>query len=386
MAAGLGCWNIADLRAKARRRLPLGVWEYLERGVEDETGMARNRAALDAITFIPRVARNVENIETSCEILGAPSAAPIAIGPTGAASLMWHNGDVHLARAAAKAGIPFTISSASTMDVEEIAEAGGTLWFQLYMWEDKALSYAVLERAQRIGCETLFVTLDLPVMPNREYLFRNGYGMPFAINRNNMLDVMSHPRWMLGVMGRYALGGTLPTQANLPPHLKSNIMKGSKPGTLFKQNDLDWDAIKVLREKWRGKLVLKGILHPDDAELALGMGADGVIVSNHGARSLDHSIAAIDALPTIADRVGGRMSVLFDSGVRRGSDVVKALALGAEGVMLGRATLYGLGVAGERGVSRALDILQDETRRTMGMLGITNASEIGPQLLAPRAS
>lgn len=384
MADDLGCWNIADLRAKARRRLPLGIWEYLERGVEDETGMANNRAALDALKFIPRVARNVENIDTSHEILGAPSSSPFVIGPTGAAGLIWHRGDVHLARAAAKAGIPFTISSASTMDVEEIAEAGGTLWFQLYMWEDKELSYGVLDRAQALGCDTLFVTLDLPVMPNREFLFRNGYGMPFSLNRRNMLDVVLHPRWFASVMGRYALGGALPSQGNLPAHLKSNIMKGSKPGTLFKQNDLDWDAIKVLRKKWRGKMVLKGVLHPDDAEMALGAGADGVLVSNHGARSLDHSIAAIDALPAIADRVGGRMSVLFDSGVRRGSDVVKALALGADGVVLGRATLYGLGAAGERGVSRSLDILQDETRRTMGMLGITNTGEVGPQVLASR--
>lgn len=386
MADELGCWNIADLRAKARRRLPRGVWEYLERGVEDETGMARNRAALDALAFIPRVARNVENIDTRHDILGASSSAPFAIAPTGAAGLIWHRGDVHLARAAAKAGIPFTISSASTMDVEEIAKAGGTLWFQLYMWEDKPLSYTVLERARAVGCETLFVTLDLPVMPNREYLFRNGYGMPFALNKNNMLDVMMHPRWLLGVMGRYALGGAMPGQGNLPPHLKSSIMKGSKPGTLFKQSDLDWEAIKLLRAKWPGRLVLKGMLHPDDAEMALNIGADGVLVSNHGARSLDHSIAAIDALPAIVDRVGGRMSVLFDSGVRRGSDVVKALALGADGVMLGRATLYGLGVAGERGVARALDMLQDETRRTMGMLGLTSTGEIGPQVLAPRAS
>ncbi len=384
MADDLGCWNIADLHAKARRRLPLGIWEYLERGVEDERGMARNRDALDALKFIPRVACNVENIDTSCEIIGVPSTAPIAIAPTGAAGLIWHNGDLHLARAAAKAGIPFTISSASTMDVEQIAEVGGKLWFQLYMWEDKELSYGVLERAYVLGCETLFVTLDLPVMPNREYLYRNGYGMPFALNRNNMLDVMMHPRWLLGVMGRYALGGALPAQANLPPNLKSNIMKSSKPGTVFRQADLDWEAIKILRDKWPGRLVLKGILHPDDAETALNVGADGVLVSNHGARSLDHSIAAIDALPAITDRVGGRMSILFDSGVRRGSDVVKALALGADGVLVGRAALYGLGAAGEAGVSRMLDILQDETRRVMGMLGLTDTGAIGSQVLAPR--
>ncbi|TIX50026.1 alpha-hydroxy acid oxidase [Alteraurantiacibacter aquimixticola] len=381
MGADLGCWNIADLRAKARRRLPKGVWEYLERGVEDETGMARNRDAFNALTFVPRVGRKVDAVDTSCTIFGKPSAMPLAIAPTGAAGIMWHKGDIHLARAAAGHGLPFTISSASTMDVEQVVAAGGNQWFQLYMWQDRELSYGVLERAHALGCEALFVTLDLPVAPNREYLYHNGFGMPFGLNRRNGTDMLLHPRWLAGVIGRYMLDGGIPAQANLPKKLKHSVARGAKPGALFKQDDLDWAGLAVLREKWPGKLVLKGVLHPDDAKQALAMGADGIVVSNHGARSLDGAIASIDALPAIVEAVGGRMTVFLDSGVRRGSDVVKALALGADAVMVGRATLYGLAAAGEAGVTRALELLQAETARVMAMLGLASIAEIGPEAL-----
>ena len=376
MSADLRCYNVADLRERARRRLPHGIWEYLERGVEDETGMARNRAAFERVTFRPRVLRGVQAIDTSAEIFGKPSALPLAVGPTGAAGLMWYKGDLALARAAAAAGVPFTISSASTMDLEQIALGGGRLWFQLYLWEDRSLSHAVVARAHEVGCEALFVTLDLPVTPNREYIQRNGFGTPFQLNARNTLDVLLHPRWLAGVMGRYALDGGIPTQANLPDRLRAKVTKGAPPGALFKQDDLDWDGVKDLRDRWPGKFVLKGILHPEDAERALALGADGVVVSNHGGRALDSSIATIDALPDIVSAVGGRMTVFLDSGVRRGSDVVKAIGLGADAVLVGRAPLYGLGAAGEAGVARTLELLRSETARTMAMLGARTVAEV----------
>ncbi len=380
MAQTLNCWNIEDLRSKARRRLPLGVWEYLERGVEDEHGMARNRDAFEAYTFVPRVLRRVDAVDTSCTILGQPASMPIAVAPTGAAGIVWHKGDIHLARAAAKANVPFTISSASTMDVEEIVPAGGRQWFQLYLWENRDLSYAVVDRAQELGCDALFVTLDLPVAPNREYLYHNGFGMPFGLNRTNLADMLLHPRWLAGVIGRYMLDGGIPAQANLPKNLKHSVARGAKPGALFKQDDLDWDGVQALRERWKGKFVLKGVLHPADAIRAAQMGADAIVVSNHGARSLDGSIASIDALPAIKAAVGDKIAVLLDSGIRRGSDVIKALALGADAVLVGRATLYGLGAGGEAGVTRALDLLQAETARVMAMLGLTNVDEITPEI------
>jgi isopentenyl diphosphate isomerase/L-lactate dehydrogenase-like FMN-dependent dehydrogenase len=382
LAPDLACWNIADLRERARRRLPRGIWEYAERGTEDEAGMARNRAAFERVTFRPRVLRGVQAVDTATNILGRPSAMPLALAPTGAAGLLWYKGDLALARAAAAAGVPFTISSASTMDLEQVAVAGGRLWFQLYYWEDRELSHAVVDRAQVIGCDTLLITLDMPVPPNREYIHRNGFGTPFRLNARNTLDVLRHPRWLAAVMGRYALDGGVPTQANLPDRLRAKVTKGAPPGALFKQDDLDWDAVKVLRDRWRGKFLLKGILHPEDAERALALGADGVVVSNHGGRALDASMATVDALPGIAGAVGGKMTILLDSGVRRGSDVVKALALGADAVLAGRAPLYGLAAAGEPGVTRALELLRMEFARTMAMLGARSVAEIDSRLLA----
>ncbi len=381
MAADLRCYNIDDLRSRARRRLPRGIWEYVERGVEDETGLARNRAAFERVTFRPRVLRGVHAIDSSAELWGRRIPLPLAVGPTGAAGLLWYQGDLALARAAAKAGLPFTISSASTMDLEEIAEAGGRLWFQLYLWENRDLSMAVVDRAAALGCEALFITLDLPVTPNREYILRSGFGTPFRLNARNTLDVLRHPRWLAGVMGRYALSGGIPSQANLPQRLRGKVTKGAMPGALFKQDDLDWEGVERLRERWPGKLVLKGVLHPDDAERALALGADGIVVSNHGGRALDSAVATMDALPAITQTVGGRMTIFLDSGVRRGSDVVKALALGADMVLAGRAPLYGLAAAGEAGVSRALDLLHAETRRTMAMLGARSLAEIDQLLL-----
>ena len=382
MGGPSSCYNIADLAAAARRRLPRGVWEYLERGVEDETGMARNRAGFDRLALVPRIGRNVERIDTAAIVFGQRSALPFAIAPTGAAGMMWHHGDLALASAAAKADIPFTISSASTMELEHIAAIGGRLWFQLYCWADRDLSLAVIDRAAAAGCEALMVTLDLPKQPNREYLIRNGYGLPMQVNRRNLSDLLTHPRWLTGVIFRALLGGGLPTQANLPADMRHSVMRGGRPGAHFKQDNLSWDDLARLRERWPGKFMLKGILHPDDAARALSIGAYGVIVSNHGARSLDHSVASISALPAIVEAVGGKLAVMLDSGVRRGSDVVKALALGADMVLVGRAPLYGLSAFGEPGAARAISLLAEEIVRTMAMLGLTDIAQIDRAALA----
>ena len=386
MAEAFGCYNIVDFREKARKRLPKGIWEYLERGVEDEMGMERNRAAFDAVTFRPRVLRGVETIDPGTNAFGKPVPMPLAIAPTGAAGLFWYNGDLALARAAASAGIPFTISSASTMDIEQIAKAGGRLWFQLYLWEQRELSLAVVERAWACGCDTLFVTLDMPVTPNREYLRRSGFGTPFRLTPRNAFNIARHPRWLASVMGRYALNGGIPSQANLPHRLRSKVTKDALPGTLFKHDNMDWDEVAGLRDKWPGAFVLKGVLHPGDAEKALALGADGIVVSNHGARSLDGSLASIDALPEIADAVGGKLTICLDSGVRRGSDVVKAIALGADLVLAGRAPLYGLAAKGEAGAAAAIEILREEIRRTLAMTGARSLAEVDRNLVGTRST
>ena len=374
--------NIADLRAGARARLPRGMFDYVDRGVEDEAGLAANRAAFDRVHLAPRILRDVSRIALGTTLLGRPLPMPFAVAPTGGAGLVWHGGDLHLARAAAARGVPFTVSSASTMDVEEIAVAGGSLWFQLYLWEDRALSHAALRRARDVGCDVLFVTVDLPVGPNREYNERNGFGLPLRMGARNALDVLAHPRWLAGVLGRYMLGEGMPRQANLPPELRGKVTRSAPIGAGFRQDNLEWDEVARLRDHWPGPILLKGVSRADDAARALALGIDGVVVSNHGGRSLDASIPSIAALPPIVAEVGGRLAVLVDGSITRGTQVVKALALGADLVLVGRAPLYGLAVAGEAGAGRALDLLAAETARVMAQVGSRTVAEITPDLIA----
>ncbi|MDB5685011.1 MAG: alpha-hydroxy-acid oxidizing enzyme [Sphingomonas bacterium] len=381
-----GAYNIADLREAARRRLPRGIYEYVERGVEDDIGLAANRAAFAAAKLLPKVGRDVSRIDMRTSLFGQEMAMPIIVAPTGSAGLIRHNGDVEIARAAAAAGIPFTISSASTMNIEEIAVAGGRLWFQLYLWADRALSHAAIDRARAAGCEVLMVTVDIPVPPTREFNLRNGFGTPFRIGPKNIADILAHPRWLAGVMGRYAVSGGMPKQANLPKEMRTSVTKSAVIGAAFKSDNLTWDEIRSLRARWPGIFVLKGILRPDDAVRAVDLGADGVIVSNHGGRSLDGSLPSFSALPAIVDAIGHRATILLDSGVQRGSDALRAIASGASAVMVGRAPLYGLAIGGEAGVARALSLLAHELRVAMALTGSRTVAEITPDLLAaPRA-
>jgi isopentenyl diphosphate isomerase/L-lactate dehydrogenase-like FMN-dependent dehydrogenase len=382
-SGAFGCYNIADLREKARRFLPRGLFEFVDRGAEDELCLGSDVAAFRRITLLPRVLRDVSRADPSAVLLGGPAAFPLAIAPTGGAGMVRHHGDLLLARAAAAAGIPFTISSASNMEVEEICAAGGRLWFQLYLWEDRALSMAVVERARAAGCEALIVTVDIPVSPNREYNQRNGFASPFRLRPGNAFDILSHPRWFARVMLRYMRAGGMPAQANLPKEFRHAVTRQAAPRARFRGDSLTWDEVARMRDSWKGKFVLKGILRPDDAERAVAMGADGIIVSNHGGRSLDCSAATLDALPAVAAAVGVKAEVLVDSGIRRGSDIAKALALGAKGVLAGRAPLYGLAAGGQAGVDYALALLRTEFVRTMGLCGARDVSELDAGLLAP---
>jgi len=375
-------YNVADLRALAKRRLPRGIYDYVERGCEDEHGLECNRSAYAAIKLLPRVLRDVSQVSLTTSLFGRETAMPIAIAPTGSAGLVWYNGDHALAVAAAKLGIPFTISSAATQNIEEIAEAGGRIWFQLYLWEDRSLSMEVVRRAHEVGCELLMVTVDIPVAPNREFNFRNGFGTPFRPSRRNLSDMLVHPRWLTNVMLRYALTTGMPRQANLPAHLRSKVTQMAQPGAQWRGDNLTWDEVATIRDKWPGKFVIKGILRPDDAERAVALGADGIVVSNHGGRNLDSALPTIDALPPIVAAVGERITVLMDGGIQRGSDVMKAVALGAKTVLVGRAPLYGLALQGSEGVERAVEFLRSELARSMGLSGLRSIEEITPDLIA----
>jgi L-lactate dehydrogenase (cytochrome)/(S)-mandelate dehydrogenase len=378
----LGAYNIFDLRERALRRVPKGMFEFVDRGTEDEVALRNNRTAFDRIKLLPRTLVDVSARSQEITLFGNKQNMPIVIAPTGTAGLMWHEGEIALARAARAAGIPFTLATGSITSMERVAaEAGGRLWFQLYMWSRVDLSHQLVERARAAGYEGLLVTVDSAVSGNREYNLRNGFTIPFSYSRKNITDVLLHPRWMLGVLARYVLTTGMPMYANYPDELKSSITARPMGRSMLKCESLNWEHLRALRKMWPGKLMVKGVLHPDDAKLAADCGADGVIVSNHGGRNLDSSMAPLDMLPEVVDAVGKRMTVIVDGGFRRGSDIVKALALGAHAVLIGRATLYGVAAAGEAGAVRAIDILREETDRVMALIGCRSVAELGPEYL-----
>lgn len=377
----LNSFNVADLRQRARARLPRGIFEYVDRGTEDEIALVNNRVAFERMKLVPRVLRNVSAVDQTTNLFDRAINMPLAVGATGAAALVWHDGDLALARAAAAANIPFTISSASTLPIEQIAAVGGRQWFQLYPWENREHSYALVRRAYDLGCEALVVTVDTATVPNREYNQRNGFGVPLRLNARNVTDVLLHPRWLCTVLLKYAFTTGLPRQANLPEELRAAVTESPRIGANFKCDTLDWDEVAVLRKMWRGVFILKGIVSPLDAAQAVSAGADALIVSNHGGRNLDSVVATLDALPMVLEAVRDRVPVLIDSGIRRGSDVVKALALGAKAALVGRAPLYGLAIAGQAGVERALGLLQEEIGRVMAFCGCRSIAEITRELI-----
>ena len=383
----LGAYNIADLREIAQRRVPKGIFEFVDRGSEDEVALRNNRAAFERIKLKPRTLVDVSGRSQEITLFGNRQKMPIAIAPTGTAGLMWYQGEIALARAAAAAGIPFTLATGSMTAMETVAEqAGGRLWFQLYMWPDRSLSHKLVERAKAAGYEALVVTVDGAVAGNREYNLRNGFTIPFSFTPRNVTDVLMHPRWLLGVLTRYLLTTGMPRYENYPSELKNRITAQPMGRSMMKSDSLSWDDLRVLRKMWPHKLIVKGILHPQDAMLAADCGADGVVVSNHGGRNLDSSMAPIEVLPEIVDAVGKRIAVIVDSGFRRGSDVIKALALGANAVLIGRATLYGTAAGGEAGAARAIGMFREEIDRVLALLGCRNVADLGREYLIPAAA
>jgi L-lactate dehydrogenase (cytochrome)/(S)-mandelate dehydrogenase len=382
----LGAYNIWDLRRRASRRLPRAIFEFMDRGSEDEIALRTNRSAIEAIKIRPQVLNDVSKLDMSAEMLGRTYPLPMIIAPTGVADLLWWRGEKLVAAAAAKAGVPFTLATSSTTPVEEIgAILGDKLWYQMYVWEDRALSASVADRAAAAGATTLVITADTPVNPNREFNRRNGFANPLRVTPRLVGDVSLHPSWFLTTMARYwALHGGFPQFANYPAEMRGSVRAPVK--RLTNSASVTWDDIRYFRDRWSGQLLIKGILSAEDAAHAVAVGADGVIVSNHGARNFDSTPAPITILPEVVAAVGDRTTVLFDSGVRRGSDIFKAIALGARSVLLGRATLYGLGAHGGAGVEQALYMLRQELGQTMAMAGVSRIADIGPQhLIQPRS-
>ena len=369
--------NIADLRELAVRRVPGLAFEYVEGGAEDESTLRTNRSAFEALRLLPQTLIDTSRRHLGTTILGAPSMAPLVIAPTGLNNMLHPGGDLALARAAARRGIPFTLSSLSTTRLEEVArQAGGRLWMQLYVLKDRAIARDLMQRAAAAGYEALVFTTDANVFGSREWDQRN-FSAPGRPTVRAALDTLRHPIWLYNMLVRHGIPRFRNVESFLPPG-KASAVGGSTvlPG-LFEAT-ISWDDIAWIRQFWRGKLLIKGVLAAADAERALALGCDGIVLSNHGGRQLDYCVAALEVLPEVVAAVRGRLPVVIDGGFRRGTDIVKALALGAEAVMLGRATLYGLGAGGEAGVARALEMLCTETDRVLGMLGCNSVSDLKP--------
>lgn len=376
------CYNIADLREVAQKRLPRGVFEYIDKGSEDLVSLAGNRSAFGDIKLLNKVVTDISDVRLDTEIFGKPASLPLAIAPTGTAGMAWYEGEFELAKAAAAAGVPFTLATGSNTPMEKLAnEAGGRLWMQLYMWKEKDLSDELVKRAARNGFEALLWTVDIGHGANREYNLRNGFATPYVLNTRSVIDMLRHPAWLTTVMGRYMMNGGMPRHVNYPKGyqmpMTGNVSRLRDRGPTTRRADkLSWDDVDRLRDLFPGKLLIKGIMRPDDAAEAVEHGVDGIVVSNHGGRNMDSAPPTIAVLPGIVEAVGGRMTILVDSGVRRGSDIVKCLALGADAVLAGRATLYGTAAGGADGAARALAILKDEMKRTMAYIGTQRVSDI----------
>jgi (S)-mandelate dehydrogenase len=372
--------NVEDYRRRARRVLPRLVFDYVDGGAEDERCMRRNRDALEQLPLIPECLRDTSALDIGIELFGRRWHAPFAIAPIGLAGLVRPRADALLARSAQAAKVPFILSTASNTRIEDVRAAAphATLWMQLYVMGERAIAERVVRRARAANFEALVLTVDVPVSGLRERDLRHGFRVPMHLTPGTVFDMARHPAWLL----RLARGG-MPQFANLLPDNDDGapVSAQTQAALLSRTMDrtLDWESLGWLRRLWDGPLLVKGLLGAEDARRAVRHGADGIVVSNHGGRQLDAAPASIAALPAIVDAVDGRIPVLVDGGMRRGSDIVKALALGANAALVGRAPVYGLACDGERGALSVLQLLAQETERTMTLLGAAQVRELGPR-------
>jgi (S)-mandelate dehydrogenase len=373
--------SIGDLRAMAMRRLPRFSAEYLEGGADEEKALERNRTAFDRWIFKPRVLRDQTRRDLGRTIFGRRSALPFAIGPTGFNGMLWEHGDLCLARAAAAAGIPFGQSTVSNVLAAEAAAVPGLRhWFQLYVFGPDEVWQELLRRADAAGSEAVLFTVDTHVVGNREWDRRN-YSRPLQTSLRAKLDMLAHPHWLAQL---WRTG--IPKLANLEafvPATQRDAMGIARWVGENQRMDLDWNLVARLRAAWPRKLLLKGIQHEDDVRRAVDSGVDGIVLSNHGGRQMDRAVAPIELVAAARAIAGPDFCILVDSGFRRGSEIMQAVALGADAVLLGRATLYGLAAGGEPGVARAIEILRQEIDRNLALLGINAVDELGPGMLFP---
>ena len=372
--------SLDDFEASARRLLPKFLYCYISGAAETDAALADNRRAFEEYGFVPRVLRDVSGRDQTTTLFGKTYAAPFGIPPMGSAALCAYRGDVVLTRAAAAINVPMCLSASSLITLEDVRRENPAAWYQAYLAGDDARIEPLVDRVAAAGYDTFVVTADVPVPPNRENNIRNGFQVPLAITPRVAWDTATHPHWLFGTWARTVMNYGMPHFENMdaqrgPPVLAKNLMRN-----IGKRDQLAWKHVELIRKRWKGKLVVKGLIAPADARIARDSGVDGVIVSNHGGRQLDGTVSSLRTLPEIAADAGA-MTVMLDGGIRRGTDVLKALALGAKFVFIGRPLLYAAVVGGEAGVQRALTLLRDEIDRDMALLGIRNTGEISSDLV-----
>lgn len=368
--------SIGDLERLARRRLPAAAFGYLEGGGEDEHTLLRNRDAFETLELVPRILRDVTTVDTTTTALGTPLPVPFVLAPVGAPRLFHHEGELAVARATSQTEVPYAVSTLATVALEDIAAATtAPLWFQLYLWADRGEAKELLDRAHATGYRALLVTVDCTVRSKRERELRAGLTLPAPhLRASTLAEAALHPSWWWHFLAGPRLGF---------PNIDATGGRDLDVAALF-DGSATWDDLDWIRATWPGPVAVRGVLAPDDARHAADVGVDAVVVSNHGGRQLDHVPAAIDALPAIVDAADDRVEVLMDSGIRRGTDILAALALGARAVLVGRAYLYGLAAAGQPGVRHAIDILTHELRTAMALAGAANLGDLDPALVRGR--
>ena len=373
------CFSIADLRELAKRRIPAPVFHYMDGAAEDEVTLRQNRTAFEQYQLLPRVLRDVSKVDTSTTILDQPSSLPLVLAPTGMSRLFHYQGEDAVSRAADKVGLIYSLSSMSTFSIEEVAAmTSGPKWFQIYVWRDRELLKSFIERCRAGGYKALCLTVDVPVFGQRERDLRTGVTIPPTLTFRSVLDTLMRPQWLW----QYLTSPRLEL-ANVRGH--SSVSNDAFVLAEYTNAQFDpsvnWDAAEWMVREWGGDFAIKGIMSKEDALRAVDIGVTAIIVSNHGGRQLDHAPGSLEVLAEIVDAVNGRAEVILDGGVRRGTDIIKALALGARACMIGRSYLYGLGAGGGPGVDRALALLGEEIKRNMALMGVTSIAELDSSCL-----